>query len=162
MVMMSCGGNAPNEELITKANEQSNQKITAKVINDFDYTDFALSAEAEKELSGWEKYKELAIQISYLKKADLSFFNGDRELLNEFLIEFKEGLPKEFNTNPIQSRLTILETKILKLHDNLTLDNIDLNLQLESIKEVLQAFSNLNYRIDKKLEFDIYNEITPE
>lgn len=162
LLMMSCGGDAPDPESTNNASAQSKQKITEKTIDGLEYTDFVLSNEAEQEVSGWEKYQELAIQISYLKKADLSFFNGDRKLLNDFIIEFKAGLPEKLNTNPIQSRLTILETKILKLHDNLILSNIDLKLQLESIKEVLEAFSNLNYRIDKKLEFDIYNEISPE
>jgi len=141
-------------------NQQSN--ITEKAIKDFNYTDYALSSAAEKEVANWEKYQELAIQISYLKKTDLSFFNGDKELLKKFIDEFKLGLPERLRVNSITSRTTVIETTILKLNENLTLDNIDANLKLSTIKEVVTAFSNLNYQINKKLERDVYDKIQPE
>ena len=82
--------------------------------------------------------------------------------LKKFITEFKASIPKEFLTNPIVSRTVILETMLLKLNENLTLDNIDDRDKLLSVKEVLIAFSNLNYQINKKLERDVYDKIEPE
>lgn len=96
------------------------------------------------------------------KKADLSFFNGDRELLKTFLEEFKLGLPKTLATNPIISRTVIIETAALRCNDNFTLDNIAAKDKLESVKEVIVAFSNLNYQINKKIERDKYDKIKSE
>ncbi|WP_458628088.1 hypothetical protein [Winogradskyella sp. PC D3.3] len=145
----------------TEAVEQ-NAKITAKTIESIDYKDYALSSESEKAMVTWEKYHELATQISYLKKADFSFFNGDIELLKKFINEFKVQMPDQFRTNPIVSRNAIVETALLKLNENLTLDNIDRREKTLSIKALFTAFSNLNYQINKKLESDEYSKIQPE
>ena len=86
-ILIGCDDNkSNNEELETKT---SNQKpiITVKAIENFDYKDYALSEESEEALENWEKYQELSIQINYLKKADLSFVNGDKELLEKFIVE---------------------------------------------------------------------------
>jgi hypothetical protein len=71
-------------------------------------------------------------------------------------------MPSTLKTNPIISRTAIIETTLLRLHENLTLDNIENQLKLESVKEVLIAFSNLNYQINKKLERDLYEQIKSE
>ncbi|MBV7270685.1 hypothetical protein [Winogradskyella luteola] len=162
LMLISCGTDNAKEDKAEA--ETTNQKtvITAKAIENFNYTDYVLSSGAEKAVANWEKYQELAIQINYLKKADLSFFNGDKDLLRTFIEEFKLALPTNFKTNPIISRMAIIETSLYRLNENLTLDNIDDNLKLESVKEVLIAFSNLNYQINKKLERDKYNKIKAE
>lgn len=161
-MLMSCGEDKPSTEVSETENTIQKPTITTKAIENFDYTDYALSAESENALADWEKYQELAIQISYLKKADLSFFNGEKAILKKFMDEFKAGTPKQFLTNPIISRTVILETSILRLNENLRLSNVDESTRLLNIKDVLIAFSNLNYQINKKLERDIYDKIQPE
>ncbi|WP_299112291.1 hypothetical protein [uncultured Winogradskyella sp.] len=161
-ILVSCGtDNAKPDDAKSESTDQKTI-ITAKAIKSFNYTDYVLSPSAEKALANWEKYQELAIQINYLKKADLSFFNGDKDLLIKFIEEFKLALPENFKTNPIISRLAIIETSLYRLNENLILDNIDDDLKLKSVKEVLVAFSNLNYQINKKLERDKYNKIEAE
>ncbi|MDC0007246.1 hypothetical protein OAE07_04690, partial [Winogradskyella sp.] len=92
----------------------------------------------------------------------LSFFNGDKKLLTDFIADFSKNIPERLQTNPITSRVVIVETKLLKLNENLTLSNIKTTTKLTSIVEVLVAFSNLTLQINKKLEFDIYNKIEAE
>lgn len=159
---MSCGDGKSSTEVLDSGNTNQKPIITAKAIENFDYTDYALSAESEEALANWEKYQELAIQISYLKKADLSFFNGEKEVLKKFISELRAATPEQFLTNPIISRTVILETSLLKLNENLTLENIDERTKLLNIKAVLIAFSNLNYQINKKLEREMYDKIQPE
>ncbi len=161
-ILISCGDDKTATEVVEAENNGQKLSITSKAIENFDYTDYALSADSEKALANWEKYQDLAIQISYLKKADLSFFNGDKELLRKFINEFKVTTPEALRTNPIVSRTVILETTFLKLNENLTLDNIGGRVKLLTIKEVLVAFSNLNFQINKKLERDVYDKIQPE
>lgn len=161
-ILISCGDkNVTTEEDSADTNGRKSE-ISARVIEDFVFKDYVLSPNGEKEVAKWEKYQELAIQINYLRKADLSFFNGDKELLKKFIDEFINDLPPEFDTKPIASRNAIIKTTLLRLNENLTIDNIDTDLKLESIKEVLIAFSNLNYQINKKLERDIYEKIESE
>ncbi|WP_400076001.1 hypothetical protein [Winogradskyella sp. R77965] len=161
-VLLSCGDDKSTDEVVEEQKTNQEPVITEKAIEKFKYKDYALSSESEDAIAEWENYQELAIQISYLKKADLSFFNGDKEELKEFIMDFKTATPKEFLTNPIKSRTAIIETMLLKLNENLTLDNIEKKDKLLSVKEVLIAFSNLNYQINKKLEYDYYNKIKAE
>ncbi|WP_411893856.1 hypothetical protein [Winogradskyella sp. A2] len=142
--------------------QQKEIKITQKTIDDFDYTDYVLSTEGEKAVANWEKYQELAIQVSYLKKADLSFFKSEVELLQEFVEEFKSTVPEDLQTNPIVSRIVIVETALFRLNANLTLDNIDSEEKAQSLKAVFVALSNLNFQINKKLERDLYDKISSE
>ena len=161
-MLVGCGDDKSTAEIESTDSTEQEIKITAKAIENFKYTDYALSAESEEALSNWDKYQELAIQLSYLKKADLSFFNGDKEVLKKFIGEFISTTPQQFLTNPIMSRTAIIETTLLKLNENLTLDNIEGRDKLLSVKEVLIAFSNLNYQINKKLERDTFDKIQPE
>ncbi|WP_299363546.1 hypothetical protein [Winogradskyella sp.] len=162
ILLMGCGGD--KEASGTTDKETTSQKIaiTEKTISGFEFTDYALSANGEKVVANWDKYQELAIQVSYLRKADLSFFNGDKALLKGFIDTLKLRIPDTLQTNPVVSRTTIVETTLLRLNENLTLDNISDSLKLQSVKEVLVAFSNLNYQINKKIEKDIYDQIKSE
>lgn len=164
VVLFGCGKSNSND---TASNSDENTtekefKITQKTLEDIEYTDYVLSIEAEEAVEAWEKYKELGIQISYLKKADLSFFNSESSLLVEFVDDFKSTVPENLQTNPILSRVAIVETTLLKLNADLTLDNITSTEQLESLEAVLTAYSNLNFQINKKLERDIYDKIQAE
>ena len=166
LLLSIAGCDEPKDSEVNDITSEKQQKevlkINEKTIDDFEYTDYVLSSEVEKIVANWEKYQELAIQINYLKKADLSFFNGEVELLTEFIEDFKTKIPKTLETNPIVSRVAIVETSLLNLNANLTLDNIETSEKLESIKAVLVAFSNLNFQMNKKLERDIYDKITAE
>ncbi|WP_179351089.1 hypothetical protein [Winogradskyella vidalii] len=162
-VMMSCGDDNANAT-VTETTESTAQddRITASTIEAIAYEDYALSPESEQLVVTWEKYQELATQIGYLKKADFSFFNGDKELLKEFILAYHKQMPSELRTNPIVSRNAIVETALLNLNERLRLDNIERDDKISGIKALFEAFSNLNYLINKKLEGDFYNQIQPE
>jgi len=151
-----------NTEVETTPTTNQDAKITAKTIESIQYKDFVLSSEAEDAIVTWEKYHELATQLSYLKRGDFSFFNGDIEVLKKFIKEYDAQIPEVFSTNPILSRNTIIETELLKLNESLTLDNIERSEKIENIKGLFIAFSNLNDMMNKKLERDIYSKIVPE
>ena len=161
LLFTGCAEKRASERTEEKDKQKTTSVFNTSAIQKLKYTDYALSGEAEDAVAGWEKYKELAIQIEYLKDGDLSFFNGDKVLLTDFLKVFKEELPEVLTTRPILSRVTLVETMILKLNDDLTLTNIEADDKLNSVLEVLIAFSNLNLQIDKKLERDIYDQIEP-
>lgn len=163
LVIMSCDDHKKStSKAETTENTSEDKKISAKTIENLDFKDYALSSDGQKIVVSWEKYKELETQLSFLKKADFSFFNGDIEVLKTFIKEFKAEMPDDFRTNPIQSRNVIIETSLLRLNEYLTLDNIERDDKINGIKEVFIAYSNLNYQINKKLERDEYSKIQPE
>ncbi|NRA94403.1 MAG: hypothetical protein HRU26_17335 [Psychroserpens sp.] len=135
--------------------------ITKKEVQSLSYTEYGLSSDSQKIVIDWQKYQELVTQIDLLKKADVSFYKSEITLITTFLNEFRTEIPQSLSTNEIMARMTVLETKVLKLHSLLVLDNISKEEQIEGIREVLIAYSNLNLQINKKLEFEANNILKP-
>ena len=159
---MSCkNAEDGNKVLLDGAIDNSNE-ITAKKIQQLKYTDYDLSAEAKKTVSTRQAYQEVTNQVTYLKKADLNYFKNDKAVLVGLAEDLKRKIPDQLNTKPILSRIVVIKTTLLKLHSNLILDNIPSDIKLQSIKEFLEAVSNLNLQINKKLEFDEFDNIQPE
>jgi len=133
---------------------KTSKAIIENDIESFRFDDYSLSNDSKKALENWQKYWELNEQIDYLKKVDFSFFDGEKAILKAFLNDFKTEMPEDIKTAPILSRITALETKLLKLNSTLRLDNVDKNERLTAIKEFLVSVSNLNLQINKKFELD--------
>ena len=83
-----------------------------------------------------------------------SFFKDEEAIFKTFINDFKAETPATIKSPAIDSRITVLETKLLKLHDSANLDNIDKKVVLKDIKDLFVAFTNLNLQINKKLEFE--------
>ncbi|WP_299113984.1 hypothetical protein [uncultured Winogradskyella sp.] len=155
VVFFSCGDdNSKTTPKVLEEQKQDTKTITAKAIESFKYNDYILSEDAKKEVAQWTRFQELSTQISFLKKADVTFFTAEKDTLKVFLDSLKVSLPENINTNPINSRISVLETKLLKLNNDLTLDNYSVDNKLGSIRDLLIANSNLIFGINKKLEFD--------
>ena len=133
---------------------ENTKTITSKDIQSLKYDDYALSEDATKALENWPKYQELNQQIGYLRNGDFSFFNGEQSTLITFITDFSATVPESIKTAPILSRITALETMLLKLNSTIKLDNLDKQIQLKATKEFLVAMSNLNLQINKKFELD--------
>jgi hypothetical protein len=144
-------GVQPEQSLDTTENINN---ITSKDIDALKFIDYGISNDSKNTIGNWAKYQELDEQTNYLKKGDFSFFNGEKQLLKIFIADLKTGIPESIKTAPILSRITVVETKLLKLNSTLKLDNIDKAIRLKNIKEYLEAFSNLNLQINKKFELE--------
>jgi hypothetical protein len=137
-------------------------KITPDDIDQLSFQEYELSPQVKSIVVDWNGYEQLASSISYLRTADLSFFKSDMELIKTTMADLRIGIPRVLDTRPIQSRLSVVETMILKLQNDLTLDNISKEQQLKAIREVLVAWSNLNLTMNKKLEFESNDAQRPE
>ena len=96
------------------AQPQLTSAITVSDINKLDYEEFVPSKDVEELTVGWQAFKEIEQQIGFLKTADLTFFKGDLTLIKSTFEEARNAIPDRLNTNPIKSRLTVIETKFLK------------------------------------------------
>ncbi|WCO01537.1 hypothetical protein [Psychroserpens ponticola] len=162
LLIVGCKTDTQNVEIESTLSDKQSKTITKNEIKSLKYNDFGLSDDAKEAVYDWQKYQELNTQMNYLKAADLSFFKSDISLITTFISAFRVEIPKSINTNEINARITALETKMLKLNSLLSLDNILKDIQLEALREVFVAFSNLNLQINKKLEFEANNILKPE
>lgn len=159
--MIGCNSENQKTDIVNHGPKKELPQITAKGIQDLKVTDYVLSSKAEKETKNWAKFHELTVQIDFLKKADLSFFKNDKKELETFIKEFKNEIPQKVKTDAIQARILVLQTKSLKFNNLINLENIEIEAQLQGIKEVLEAQSNLILQINKKFELESQNIENP-
>jgi len=143
-----------NDNAAQANSDDQTVEITAKAIEAFRFDDYQLSSDAQKVITNWSKYQELSTQISFLRQADITFFTREKDTLKVFLQDMRSTIPDTIATNPIQSRLSVLDNTLLKLNNDLQLDNYAVENKLSSIKALLIANSDLIYFINKKIEFD--------
>lgn len=142
----------PKVEEINSEDQEKAYTLSAEDIEKLDYTDYVLSPDSEQALLDWQKYQELQVNIELLKKANLSFFKIEKNIMKEFITELKANQPEIVTTPAIRSRMTVLETNILRLQNLSNLDNIKKKELLEAIKELLIADVNVKLQINKKFE----------
>lgn len=142
----------PKVEEVTSENQQKVYVLTAEDIEKLSYTDYILSPDSEAAILDWQKYQDLQDNIDLLKKANLSFFKVEKKIMQEFITELKAGQPETVSAPAIRSRMTVLETNLLRLQDLSNLDNIKKKELLEAVKELLVADVNLKLQINKKFE----------
>lgn len=128
--------------------------IGAKDVSKIRYTDYILDTKTENLIIFWDAYKELQGVIDGVKNADFSFFYNNKKEVNELLINLKQNIPVEVNNPSILSRISALETKILKFESLINLTTTSKTELLANIQDVLVAFSNLNLQMNKKIELD--------
>ena len=151
LIFMGCKSK-PKAEEGASDNQQPSYLISAEDIEKLDYTDYVLSPQGAEAILDWQKYQDLELNIELLKDANLSFFKVEKKIMQEFIAELKKEQPDLLVTPAIRSRMTVLETNLLRLQNLSNLDNIKKEDLLEAIKELLIANVNLKLQINKKFE----------
>lgn len=157
----SCADNKSEPSTIDLVS-QDTLKISKADIEKLNFTEFILDPASDKKLAGWLKYRELEDRINELKNADLSFFKGDKKIVETLIQEFMSTVPSNIDEESIQARILIVETMYLKLNNKVNLTTSTKSDIQKSISDLLEAFSNLNYQINKKFERDSQNIIKPQ
>ena len=164
--IMICAGYscADNKSESSKSDlvSQDTLKISKTDIEKLNFTEFILDPASDKKLAGWLKYRELEDRINELKNADLSFFKGDKKIVETLIQEFISTVPSNIDEESIRARILIVETMYLKLNNKVNLTTSTKSDIQKSITDLLEAFSNLNYQINKKFERDSQNIIKPQ
>lgn len=134
--------------------EETLTKLSEKEISKLNYIEFALDSRTEKIIKtpGWKAYYEVQDIITNVKKGNLSFFNDNSEAIAELLKALKNDIPSKLNQSATIARITALETKMYKLESLVNLSTTDKKELKSIIKEFFEAFSNLNFQMNKKIE----------
>ncbi|NQX86461.1 MAG: hypothetical protein HRT67_11265 [Flavobacteriaceae bacterium] len=128
--------------------------ISVQDIAKIQYTEYVLSDLANTKTQDWNKFQELSTQINVLKTSDLSFFQDDKTTLETFINDLKNDIPVDLKVPSILVRLNVFETTAYKLEGISKLGNINKATTLLYIKDILVAYTNLVFQINKKIEKD--------
>jgi hypothetical protein len=159
VLFSSCNNSANHStEEVEKA---YNPDITSQDIEKLKYTEYALDEKTHLALADWSQYIELEEVITKVKKGDLSFFNDNEKAINILSRDFKKNIPETVDSPSILARILVFETKLYKLESLSNLSTTSKEELLETIKEFLISFSNLNLQMNKKIEFDSRDIVRP-
>ncbi|WP_141675525.1 hypothetical protein [Formosa haliotis] len=146
--------NSSDKKEVEPIEEEVSPYVLKDDISKLKYVEYGLDEKAKVDTETWDKFAELSGVISQLKAGDVSYFQGDSKTILLLMKEVKESMPEKITSPSIAARFLTLETKMLKLQSLLSLRNIPEDDQLQAIKEILVAYSNLNLQINKKYEKD--------
>lgn len=150
--LTTCADKANLDNLASDVEQKSEQQISSKNIDNLDFTDYALSDESLRKIASWNQYNELNGYIEALKKANFDFFREEKSILKTLLDDSVANLPEQIKTKAVTARIIAFQTSCYKLHGELEGNGQSKEATLNAIKEVLIAFANLNFQINKKFE----------
>ncbi|KAA5827657.1 hypothetical protein FPF71_02110 [Algibacter amylolyticus] len=145
---------APEETVNEHVEQNKTHDITEQDVKKIKYIDYILDSKTEDAIKDWQEYKQLETLVANIKKADLTYFTEDKKVLLLLLRELKQNLPDALKAESINSRILVMETQLLKLESLYSLSTTSKAELIAGIKEFLIAFSNLNFQMNKKVEFD--------
>ncbi|MCB4807043.1 hypothetical protein LG651_02185 [Tamlana sp. 62-3] len=157
LVFISCKKDSENKEITQEEKEKHVHLVTEQEVTKLKYVDFALDLKTEEAIKDWKPYFELSDVISKVKVGDLGFFMAEENEVNLLLTNLDKTIPDAVNSPSITARILVLKTMMLKLKSLANLDTRNRDELLLAIKEYLTAYSNVNYQMNKKIEFDVRN-----
>ncbi|AEH01001.1 hypothetical protein [Lacinutrix sp. 5H-3-7-4] len=158
--LSSCNNNQ-NKQTKETVVKKDTTLLTKNDIDKITYVDYGIDSKAKNTLDSWQSYNTIALAIDNLKKGDLNFFKEDNTVFVSSVNDLETTIPENINTEPIQARILILRTKLLKLEEVLNLGTSKKNEKLLIMKEVFEALSNVTLQINKKFEKEAQNIIKP-
>ena len=159
-LLISCG-NDKTKQVDVSIDKQDLSIIEKEDLSKLNYTDFILERNSRTKISDWIKYDELEEKINELKKADLSYFKGDKEVVETLVKEFLETIPDSINTDAINARILVVQNMYYKLNSTINLSTSTKVELKKAITDFFESFSNLNFQINKKFEKDSQDNIKP-
>ena len=100
----------------------------------------------------WINYFELNEFIEQLNSNDYSSLIDNKKFLIRFFKRIKISIPDEINKPEIKSRLTVIETDIMRFESILSNYELENEIKIKMVKKINNSFSNLNFQVDKLLE----------
>ncbi|MCB4798497.1 hypothetical protein [Neotamlana laminarinivorans] len=128
--------------------------VSEQEVSKLRIVEYALDAKTENQIKDWEAYFELQNIINEVKRGDLGFLRTQENEVNLLLINLEKNIPEAVDTPSISARILVLKTTMLKLKSLVNLDTVAKPEILDAIKEFLMAFNNVNFQLNKKIEFD--------
>lgn len=152
-LLLACK-NKTVESIDIQAEPAETVLLTEKDVSKFKYNEYILDSKTKELVKDWIEYKQLTDVVSKIKKGDLTFIDNNDEDIALLISEQILNIPEALKSDAIISRLVILETRLLKLISLANLSSTNKTEFLKNTKAFLEAYSNLNFHMNKKVEFD--------
>lgn len=160
IMLISCS-NKNSKKTLVHSTKKDSTVVVKEDIKKLKYTEYVLDRTSKNKISGWIKYSELETIVKEVQNADLSYFKTDKKVVETLIDEFAETIPELINTDAVNARILIVKNMYLKLNGIINLSTSNKEDIQKGIIDFLEAFSNLNFQINKKFERDSQNIVKP-
>jgi len=153
LLLTSCG--EPEEEpvkIVTEAQDFS------KIYGNSSIKFPKLISEAETEVSGWSVFQDFQREINSLNGATLAELRVSTERLKQHTDSLGEKIPEVLATQPISSRLLVVNSRVNLLDQEINKSRIDSLSIEEKLEELTTATINFYLQINEKLQKDRIDE----
>lgn len=117
-----------------------------------------LIGEAEAEVSGWSVFQDFQREINSLNGATLAELRVSTERLKQHTDSLGEKIPEVLATQPISSRLLVVNSRVNLLDQEINKSRIDSLSIEEKLEELTTATINFYLQINEKLQKDRIDE----
>ncbi|MFD2725100.1 hypothetical protein [Hyunsoonleella rubra] len=155
ILLLSCKNSTQNDA--EKTTHTNNSELTKDDIANLKYLEFTLDPQAESIAEPWDAYSRLREAVEGVKNADFSFFNAEEKASEELIKDLKATVPDTLNTPSVLSRILVMQTMLQKMQETSGLSTTTKAELSQAVRDVLVAYSNLNFQLNKKLEKDKQN-----
>lgn len=162
LVVFSACKKEVNTTVETNIVSKDSTKITKEDISKINYIEYGIDNKAKRTLDSWQAYNTISRAIETLKQGDFTFFKSDDAIFNTALKDIQTTTPEAINSEPVNARVLILRTKLLKFRAIINLNTANKSEKLIAIKELFQSFSYVTLQINKKFEKEAQNIIKPD
>lgn len=161
LVFSSCKSDE-SENLPKKSLSNDSSALTKEMMSKLRFTDIVLDRKAKVSAESWSAYQTIDQAVKQIKLLNYDFFLKNETGFETTFKELNANIPEAFNTQPIKARLLVLQTQLYRFKDELTFSKILKKTDVDFVKEIFTAFSNLNLQINKKIEKEEQVIIKPE
>lgn len=141
------------------ANTSTSTKLTKEAISKIKYIEYGIDKKAKVTLDSWQAYNTISSAVDLTKKGDFTFFETDDEVFKTAINEIETTVPPAIDSEPINARILILRTKLLKFREAINLNTSTKKDKLQTLTELFQSFSYVTLQINKKYEKEAQNII---
>ncbi|GAA4279976.1 hypothetical protein GCM10022260_03970 [Gaetbulibacter aestuarii] len=155
-VLVGCKNKEDKQEPIPKEVTEKiiSEELSPQDIAKLKLTEFALDPQTKQRISDWQAYNKLDDLIINVKNADLNLFYNDDGDMETLVKNLKGNMPKNIQSEATEARVLAIETQLLKLKSIANLSTTKKPELLASIHGLLEAFYNLNFQMNAKVEAD--------
>ena len=132
-------------------------ELSPQDINNLELIAFDLDPKTKQQIVDWQAYTKLEELINNIQQADLNYFLNAEDDMQNMIKDLKGAMPKSIQSDATQARVLAVETQLLKLKSLSNLSTTKKPELLGSIKDLLEAFYNLNFQMNAKVEADNIN-----
>ena len=152
LMLVSCKDQAPGA--VEHTTEESALQLTNADIK-ISFVEFELDGQVKSITQNWKAYNQLEETTSNLKRADVSFFKENHDMLETLIADFSTTVPERLSSPAVLARIVALENAMYKLENVVNISSHSQQKEVvASIEDVLKAHTNLKFQMNKKVERD--------